>query len=157
MPNEAVTEDIVRERLAELGYFDPAAEIVVERQQSAIAAVKRLLRQASKTGGSGVGYPDFIITSPKNPDYVIVVECKASRARHQSSTGDRIAEFAVDGALHYASFLSKEYNTIALGVSGESLDELLVSTFVHVRGAMASTELKSPTGAELDHLIPFSD
>lgn len=53
MANEAVTEDTVRDILSELGYFADGTDVVVERQQSKVAAIKRLLIQASKTGGAG--------------------------------------------------------------------------------------------------------
>jgi len=157
MANETITEDLVRERLAAIGYFAPGTSIKVERQQSKVNAIKRLLAAASKTGGAGAGYPDFIITSDDRPDYVIVIECKASRLRHESASLDRIADFAVDGILHYAKFLAREYNVVAIGISGETTDELKISTYVHSRGAATYAELASPLGAKLDHLIPFSD
>lgn len=157
MANETVTEDLTRDLLDELGYYAAGSDIVVERQQSKISALKRLLQAASKTGGQGAGYPDFIVTSPGNPDYVILMECKASRNRHVSASGDRIADFAVDGVLHYARFVAKEFNVIALAVSGETRDELLISTFLHGKGVAEARELKSPSGMDLNQFIPYAD
>ncbi|MFC8041747.1 class I SAM-dependent DNA methyltransferase [Paenarthrobacter sp. NPDC057355] len=157
MPNEALTEDLTRSLLDDLGYFASQSDIVVERQQSKVVAIRRLLAIASKTGGSGAGYPDFIITSPSNPDYVIAVECKANRNRHRSAEGDKIADFAVDGVTHYAKFLSREFNVIAVAISGETVDELKISTYLHAKGTSVSRPLESPQGAELDHLLPFGD
>jgi type I restriction enzyme M protein len=155
--NETVTEDLTRDRLDELGYYAVGSDIVVERQQSKISALKRLLQAASKTGGQGAGYPDFIVTSPGNPDYVILMECKASRNRHASVSGDRIADFAVDGVLHYARFVAKEFNVIAIAVSGETSDDMLISTFLHGKGVSEARELKSPSGMDLNSFIPYSD
>ncbi|MBH0009031.1 class I SAM-dependent DNA methyltransferase [Salinibacterium sp. SWN1162] len=157
MSNETLTEDLTRSLLVDLGYFPEDSSIVVERQQSKVAAIKRLLKAASKTGGPGAGYPDFIITSPANPDLVIAIECKASRLKHESADRDRIADFAVDGVLHYASFLSLEYNVVAIAISGETPAEFRISTFVRVKGSKEPSELRSPRGVELDHLTPFED
>lgn len=157
MANEALTEDIVRQLLDDLGFYPDDGSLLVERQRSGIAAIKRLLTAASKTGGTGAGFPDFIVTSPKSPDYVVVIEAKASRNRHESADRTKVADFAVDGTLHYAKFLAREYNVIAIGVSGETKDELKISTFLHPRGAAEPKDLTSPQGAVLDHFIPFAD
>jgi type I restriction-modification system DNA methylase subunit len=63
-----------------------------------------------------------------------VVECKGDIAKHQSSTLDKYDEYAVDGALLYASFLSKEYDVLAIGVSGQNLKELKVSHYLYLKG-----------------------
>lgn len=157
MANETLTEDLTRSLLEDLGYFPADRSIVVERQQSKVAAVKRLLKAASKTGGTGAGYPDFIVTSPGQSDFVIAIECKASRTKHESKDRDRVADFAVDGVLHYAKYLAVEFNVIAIAVSGETVADLKISSFVQAKDALAPAPLSSPTGAELDHLIPFAD
>lgn len=124
MANEAKTSQLFRKLLKSKGYFDDN-DIVVEEQQSANKKISKLLQNASKSG-SGKGYPDFIITCGKFPNIVIVVECKADIKYHESETHDNYKDYAIDGALLYASFLSKEFDVIAIGFSGEkeSLCEL---------------------------------
>lgn len=71
------------------------------------------------------GKPEFLIIS-KNSNLAIVIECKDSKKYLESDylkkenllvkTNDVIAKYAVDGALHYAKFLSPKYNVIAIGV-----------------------------------------
>ena len=128
MANERITEDIVRKHFN--SYSD---ESTIEEQKSSIPKIDKLLKNASKKGG-GKGYPEFIISLLKNPDFIIVVECKANIAKHQSSTSDKYDEYAVDGALLYASFLSKEYDVLAIGVSGQNLKELKVSHYLYLKG-----------------------
>lgn len=126
MPNERKTENITRKILTDIGYYTNT-QIVVEEQKSQNEIISNLLSKASKSGG-GAGYPEFIITS-KNSDVVIIIECKASPKDHESPTKDKVNKCAVDGALHYASFLKENYNIIAIGISGETQEELKVSTF----------------------------
>jgi len=129
MANERITEDIVRKHFN--SYSD---ECTIEEQKSSIPKIDKSLKNASKKGGKK-GYPEFIISSLKNnPDFIIVVECKANITKHQSSTLDNYDEYAVDGALLYASFLSKEYDVLAIGVSGQNLKELKVSHYLYLKG-----------------------
>lgn len=67
MANERITEDLVDEKLRNLGYYEDAEKIIVEKQQSAIELVRKSLSKASKTGGGGGGFPEFIITAPDTP------------------------------------------------------------------------------------------
>ena len=132
--NERKTELLIEDRLRLCGYFDIPDEIVVERQQSDSSLVKRLLKNASKTG-SGVGRPEFIIRSRKISDFLIVVECKADPTRHESSTRTKYRDFAVDGVLHYAAFLSRKFDVLAIAASGQDEDSLRISHFLHLKGA----------------------
>ena len=113
MANEAKTMNLFRELLRQRGYYDDPT-ICVEEQASDNKKVQKLLKCASKSG-LGKGYPDFIITSSKYPNLIIVVECKAEISRQKSATVDNFKDYAVDGALLYASFLAKEYDVIAIG------------------------------------------
>ena len=54
-----------------------------------------------------------------NTNYLIVVECKAAVTKHRSPSLDNAKDFAVDGVLHYAKALSKDFSVIATAVSGE--------------------------------------
>jgi len=172
--NERVTENIVRDQLRSLGYYDPLNTILIEEQKSSIDAVKKSLNSASKTGGSGKGSPEFIITDPASRDFVVIIECKASTRDHESSTVDdvlsdpseeedqssytkRVVRFAVDGALHYARALSREYNVVAIAVSGQTRTALRITTYLHSRGAAAPKRLVTKDGAPISTLISFPD
>ncbi len=136
MTNERKTENLVRDALSKNGYFASSA-IVVEEQKSNIEDVKTLMKSASKSGGTGVGAPEFIISSVHSPDFLIVIECKASIKDHKSNFVDsilngsvisetdearikRVKRFAVDGVFQYAKALSKKFNVISIGISGET-------------------------------------
>ena len=53
----------------------------------------------------------------KHPEFIVVLECKADPSKHESPGRDKYSQYAVDGALLYASYLSKEYDVLAIGVS----------------------------------------
>jgi len=130
--NERKTENIVRKFLAEKGYFNNN-NIIVEEQKSDFALINKLLTNASKKG-SEKGYPEFIIRSKEYSDFLIVIECKADPKKHESSSLDKYSEYAVDGVLLYTSFLSKEFDVLAIAVSGQSERELKISQFLQVKG-----------------------
>lgn len=132
MANERKTETLVREALRAHGYFADNT-ITVDEQRSDIPRIKKLLKLASKAGPAG-GSPEFIISSSTHPDLLVVIECKASPSRHESPTHDKYADYAVDGALLYASYLSKDYDVIAIGVSGQTKAELRVSHYLFLKG-----------------------
>ena len=43
------------------------------------------------------------------------------------------ADYAVDGALLYASFLSKEFDVLAIGISGEEEHRFKMSHYLHLK------------------------
>lgn len=172
--NERKTENIVREELRRFGFYDPTSDVQVEEQKSNIESVKRALRTASKSGGGGGGAPEFIVSAPSAADFILVVECKADVKDHASALldslfrtsaiseddaakGKRVRRFAVDGALHYAQALSKEFNVIAIGVSGETKKSAKVSTCLWPKGSNKPKELRAKDGASLDSFIPWAD
>ena len=172
--NERKTENIVREELRRLGFYDPAADIQVEEQKSNIDSVKRLLKAGSKSGGGGAGAPEFIVSAPSSPDFLLVVECKADVKDHTSAQvvrllagqvieedddakAKRVQRFAVDGALHYAKSLSREFNVIAVAVSGETKKSAVISTYLWPKGSSKPKELCAKGGAAVDGFIPWSD
>ena len=53
MKNERKTENVVRDELRRLHFYDAGNDIQVEEQKSNIEAVKRLLKAASKSGKGG--------------------------------------------------------------------------------------------------------
>lgn len=130
MANERKTEKIVRDTLAKLGYYKKGFKVYEQKCDN--PKIDKLLKNASKKGG-GQGYPEFVIQSEKYSDLLIVIECKADIKKHESKNHDKYSEFAVDGALLYASFLSKEYDVIAIAVSGETKTELRISQFLNLK------------------------
>ena len=132
MVNERITENIVRKHFENDTFFE-REDIEIEEQISKLPRIKKLLSNASKNG-SGAGYPEFIISFRKNPDFIIVVECKADLKKHESKKRDNPKDYAVDGALLYSSYLSKEYDVLSIAVSGENKKELKVSHFLQLQG-----------------------
>jgi len=157
MANERKTENIVREYLRKSDYYDKSLTIRVEEQKTEIESIKRLLRSASKTGKGGTGSPEFIITNVSNPDFVIIIECKADAKLHSSKNYDKPVKYAVDGVLHYASYIAKEFNVIAIAVTGQTKAQLKVSTFLIPKNAGIKKELRTKTGAKISTIIPWAD
>ena len=150
MANERKTEDMVENRLRKRGYFGQPG-IVVEKQRSDTPRIQARLATASKRG-NGVGRPEFIISSDLFPDFIIVIECKALTKYHVSSTLDQYADYAVDGVLLYASFLSKEYDVLAIAVSGQDELELRISHYLQLKGAAKASEYK-----EARNIVSFEE
>lgn len=157
MANERITENLVRDSLRNLGYGTVGSETIVEEQKSQIAEVSKLLRGASKTGGKGMGAPEFIISATSAPDFLIVFECKALTKHHKSPTLDRPVDFAVDGVLVYAKALSKSFNVIAVAASGQSESGLKISNFLWPKGSAECKPLTNQHGVEIENIIPFED
>ncbi|MFA5000077.1 MAG: N-6 DNA methylase [Patescibacteria group bacterium] len=124
--NERKTEKLIRNKLVKFGYFEDK-NLIIEEQKSDSDIINTLLSKASKSG-SGFGYPEFIIRK-KNSDVIIVIECKASIKNHVSKKVDSPKDFAVDGVLHYTSFLKNEFHVIAIAISGEQEDNYKLSIY----------------------------
>jgi len=130
--NERLTEQIARNFLRDLDYYIDDS-LIVEEQQSQNPRVSKLLKQASKQG-NGPGYPEFIIRSKQHSNFIIIIECKADILKHESVNLDNYKDYAVDGALLYASYLAKEFDVLAIGISGETIDEINVSHYLYLKG-----------------------
>ena len=141
--SERVTEQIVRQHLHK--YALPVGAMVWE-QVFPNQRVQELLKKASKTGKQGVGRPEFVVRFEDQSDFLMVVECKADPAKHESRGGDRPADFAVDGVLHYAKHLSQGFNVLAIAVSGMSPGLLSVSHFWHLQGESGPKPADFPAG-----------
>ena len=133
--NERITESLTRQPVSK--FLDA---IYIEEQRSDNPKIDKLLKTASKKGG-GKGYPEFIISYKTNPDLLIIVECKADITKHESKNRDKYSEFAVDGALLYASYLSKGFDVLAIAVSGETRQTLKVSHFLYLREGGKATPI----------------
>ena len=154
MPNERLTEDFVRDHFKRDPLF---GAIKSEEQKTSIAKAKKCLSNASKKQTGGKGYPEFLITFPALPDDIIVVECKADVKFHESTHRSDPSGYAVDGAIHYSSFLSKQYNVIALAVSGTTEKEMKVSSFYRERNGTDTTEEDSKLLNLFSYISRFRD
>lgn len=151
--NERNTENIVRDLFQKLGYKDDS-KIIVEEQKSENPAIQKLLQNASKSG-KGIGKPEFIVRHTDFPDFIIVVECKGDIKFHRSETLDRYKDYAVDGVINYASYLSKSYNVIALAISGQEEKDILISSFLWVRNAPNFDDFVSADSTPITEIITF--
>ena len=68
------------------------------------------------------------------------MECKADVQFHKSTDGENPSAYAVDGALHYSTFLSQEYNVLSIAVSGDKLSQLKISSFFQKMGQAEVSE-----------------
>ncbi|HBE80367.1 MAG TPA: SAM-dependent methyltransferase [Firmicutes bacterium] len=153
--NERITENIVRDFLRTKGFYDQEY-LNIEEQKSQHPIVQKCLLTASKSG-KGIGKPEFIIISNTVRDFVIVIECKADDNKHISEELNRYKDFAVDGVLLYAAHLSKEFNVIAIAISGEDKVRLKISTFLWVKGSNNYKILEDQYGKPVEEIISFND
>lgn len=131
MANERITENFFRKFVLQDNFY-LNNKIIFEEQSSKDIKINKLLKNASK-GGNGKGYPEFVIQFKENPDFIIVVECKADSKFHESKNRDKYKDYAVDGALLYSSFLSKEFDVLSIAISGESKSNLKISHFLQLK------------------------
>lgn len=130
--NERITEQMTRDALRRNFYYD-RKHFNIEEQMSSSLKISTLLRGASKSG-KGIGRPEFIITSTFVQNLLIVIECKADIRKQISKTMTEANDYAVDGALHYAKFLSRGFNVIAIGISGQTEKEIKIDTYFWLKG-----------------------
>ena len=95
------------------------------------------------------GTPDFTVTLD-GADIIVVIECKGDVNNHSlfENVEDYIGygfgkpneteKYAINGALWYASFFFFFYDVIAIGVSGQTRVETLVTSFVWPKGGEIS-------------------
>ena len=76
---------------------------------------------------------------------VIVIECKANARYHESKKRDKYDKYAVDGVINYASHLSREFNVIALAISGSDKKNIKISNFLWLKEYAGYEELNSNT------------
>lgn len=157
MSNERITENLVRDEFRRLGYYDENNDVVVEEQKSQIIAIGNLLKGASKSGLSNRGSPEFIVSATGTPDFIVVFECKARLNQHESEKHDRPKDFAVDGVLNYAKHLQKEFNVIAVAVSGQKLTQAKISTFLCPKGSTEYKPLVTKTGQNITQILTVKD
>ncbi|CDG33930.1 hypothetical protein SACS_1192 [Parasaccharibacter apium] len=157
MSNERNTENLVRDLLREKQYYQHDNQIIIEEQKSQIKRIQSLLKSASKKKTGNVGFPEFIISWQTDPNFLIIFECKASPKRHVSPNKDHPKDFALDGALHYASYLSKEFTVLAVAVSGENLSEMRVSNYLYPCRGESYIPLCNESGIIVDTILSFDE
>lgn len=125
------------------------------------------------TNKADYGKPEFVIINTHD-NLAIVIECKVNIARKH--IGKRLREEgildkkqsiistnAVEGALHYAKFLSQSYNVIAIGITGninedESVSDLAVSTYAWELGKEWVEDKRGPfIDLQIDTLMSYKE
>lgn len=125
--------------------------------------IKDVFAKASKKQTMlGRGTPDFVVVKEKS-NVIVVVECKAEingvNSKHSMfdnveeyklygyGTPTETEQYAINGALYYATFLNQEYDVVAVGVSGQSESELRITSFVLPKGGeMSDIEIMEDGG-----------
>lgn len=131
---ESDVDDFVKASLNSLGLI----KLKDYNEKSCMSEyMKESLRGSAKTQSkTNFGIPDFTIEKYSIP---IVIEDKLSNNKHEASSTNgikmdenSIKNYAVNGAIYYAKNMiaSKKYNeVIAIGISGESEEEIKISVF----------------------------
>ena len=147
--SEELTKGLVKSRLVEVGYPKNQDELEngliyfkEDSYKSGINADKELANafiNASKRLSGNQGSPDYTAKDKRN-ELLIVIECKSDVNKHQTydnlddykngiGTAKEISEYAVNGALHYASYVNYAYDVVAVAVSGVSKDNYRCTSF----------------------------
>ena len=147
--SEELTKGLVKSRLVEVGYPANQDEMVngliyfkENSYKSGVNADKELANaflNASKKLSGNSGAPDYTAKDKSN-DLLIVIECKSDVNKHQTydnlddykngiGSSIEISDYAVNGALHYASFVNYHYDVVAVAVSGVSKENYRCTSF----------------------------
>ena len=149
--NEKKTENLSRRLLKKAGIFEND-NFIVEEQKSDNPIIQKLLKNASKSG-TGLGKPEFIIRKKDDDEFLMVIECKADTKYHESKNKDQYKDYAVDGALLYGSYLSKVFNVIAIGISGENEDVSKISTYLHPKNSSVYADLLDENDQKIQKIL----
>ncbi|MCX6766395.1 MAG: N-6 DNA methylase [Candidatus Moranbacteria bacterium] len=144
---------MVRKKLEKAGISE-ANGFLIEEQKSQSPIITNLLKKSSKSGG-GHGKPEFLISKNDERDFILVIECKPDGKHHESKDKNQFKDYAVDGALLYAAHLSKEFNVIAIGISGQAESLLKISTFLHPKGASSANILFDENNHPIEKIISW--
>lgn len=146
MANERYTEDLVLKQMdIELG-SNASCYCLPQGDCSSYPNIAVLLEEAGgrpksctiddyETKGPGKAKPEFIITLKNDVSTVFVIECKNSMKKHSSENLSKPRDFAVDGVLYYAKHLKKDFDVIAIAVSGTSAKKFVSDAFYWQKGA----------------------
>ena len=174
---EKKTESLFLNRLEECKYpkADIGKEDVKVWSQTEFKGEDNYLESAFKhaskrKGKNGEGKPEFTIRD-KNRDLIIVVECKQSNSQHSSCSNledfknmamelknkTTTEQYAVDGALHYASFVKNDYDVIAIGVSGDTDKNYRLTSILWPKNTSIDKIMVIEDGGYSDTLMPYKD
>jgi len=153
MPIEQYTESIVLQEMKcnlgknDFGFCFPQGDVEqIEKLENALKDAGGKPASCSLDdylqGGNGKAKPEYIITFNNQPQTIIVIECKKLVSRHNSENLDHPKSYAVDGVLYYAKFLKKNYNVIAIGVSGTKKDKIKANAYHWGKNQDTYTELR---------------
>ena len=160
--------DYIRTLLHTKGFPLPAItedtnHIIVYEQDSykQNTELLELFRHASKcnscpdnlwTDMADFGKPEFIIINTHN-NLAIVIECKPKISNHcskkmreelvLSKDAKTLSRYSVDGSLHYAKYLSHNYDVISVAISGTP-DNYKIDTFAWEKGRVHTEDEKGP-------------
>jgi type I restriction enzyme M protein len=110
-------------------------KFTIEPKKTENNLIQKILKNSSKKGNNNVGFPEYIITFPDYPSLVIVIEDKNHIFLHESKKLNQPIKYAVDGAIHYGKKLSKDFDVISIGVSGTTIESLMVTHHLHLKGS----------------------
>ncbi|MCH5320192.1 MAG: N-6 DNA methylase [Eubacterium sp.] len=127
--------------------------------------ISDVFSKASKKQTMGnKGTPDFMVVKD-NSNVIIVIECKAETNEHSRysnieeyklngfGSSDDTEKYAIDGALWYASFLSDNYDVVAIAISGQTNIKSRITSFVWPKNAEVS-DIEIITDGTLEDDIP---
>lgn len=124
-----------------IGRLLDSAKIKYIPNGSDIKEIQDALKTASKKGTGKVGFPEFVA---KSKDFIIVIEDKADIDKQANYTNDEknilstdkksIADYAENGALHYANEIIRKTSfkkVFAFGCSGDEKHHMIRPIFVN--------------------------
>jgi type I restriction-modification system DNA methylase subunit len=146
MRNEKVTDVLVLTLLRASNYIDGAFNAIdksvqVWAKKTSNANINALLSIASKAGSGNPGYPEYIIYDSIKSIVVVIEDKRDTKYHIHKEMSLKVDKFAVNGALWYASKLKESFDVIAIGVSGNSIESLLIDTYIWRRGAETFSNL----------------
>lgn len=146
MANEKITDFFIGDLLK-------ASRIDKTPNGSNIKEIQKALKTASKKGTGKAGFPEFVC---KSKDFILVIEDKPDTDRQANYLNDdktllaedakSIAEYAENGALHYAKHIitNTEYKRIfAFGCSGDEKHHKITPIFVDEKGYKVLHEVEN--------------
>lgn len=149
---------IVKSKLINAGYGNQEL-FIIEQDVTNNKHISRLLANSTKNITKGMdankpGKPDFIIQSKIQKDTLIIIENKGDTSKHRVPVKNvsAIKTGAVNGVMHYAESLKKEYNVFAIAYS-EDEKNLEISTFYFPKGNTSYTELDVVDIVSFDSLL----
>lgn len=140
MSVEKKTDYLVLNELINKGYTNANLDCIIEgvhvwAEVPDYDKIKDVFKNASKQKTGEVGKPEFIIYNEKE-EMLIVIENKRDTSKHiyTENIEAKVDQYAVNGALWYASFAKEKYDVIAIAISGSDYENIIIDTFVWKKG-----------------------